>query len=232
MARIGIVAALDYEIRLFVERCGLHRLIEKPFEALYTGFFAGHSLTLVLCGVGKVNAAVCTQKLIDRFHPEYIIHTGFAGAVSKTLRPLDIAVADELTYHDFHPLSLLGKYAPFTERFTCDKDLKEAACRAAERLAREGGFRYETGTVVSGDMFVEDSAYKQSLRDRFDAVCTEMEGAAVAQTAYLSDVPFCVIRAISDSADEAADMTFDEMVPFAANRTAEIVTEMIRGLPV
>lgn len=225
MATIGIIAALDIELAAFI----------KDFDAspaydgsLYRGSFAGHDVILALCGVGKVNAAICTQKLIDLAKPDAVINSGVAGGLSDKLSVCDLAIADRLVYHDFYPLSLLEKYAPHCAYFQADRRLKALAENAASALSRnEPDFHYEVGCIVSGDRFVEESAIKERLKAEFGAVCTEMEGAAIAHTAYVNGVPFAVIRAISDNADEKADMSFEAMAAIAAKRAVIIVKNMI-----
>lgn len=225
MAKFGILAALDCEIAQFISDFAA---VPTDNPQIYRGSFAGHDIYLTLCGVGKVNAAICAQRLIDLAQVELIINSGVAGAVTDKLGICDLAISDSLTYHDFYPLDVLEKYAPGCSVFRADKKLLTLAQKAAEQLqAREADFHFETGCIVSGDRFVEDAAYKQTLADTFGAICTEMEGAAVAHTAVANGLPFAVIRAISDNADENADMSFEAMAAVAAKHAVFIVKEMI-----
>lgn len=226
MAKIGIICALDCEIEMFIKDFAAKN---NENEHIYKGTFAGHEIYLTLCGIGKVNAAVCTQRLIDFVSPDAIINSGVAGGVSDKLGVCDLAISDKLTYHDFSPLDCLDKYAPGCSVFVADKRLVSLAENAAEKLIGNGeSFVHETGMIVSGDMFVEDESYNQRLKRDFDAVCTEMEGAAVAHTAILSKIPFLVIRAISDNADGDANMSFEQMCGIAAKRACYIVKEIIK----
>lgn len=225
MAKIGIIAALDCEIELFIRDFSAV-LTENPY--IYHGTFAGHDVYLTLCGIGKVNAALCTQRLIDLVKPDMLINSGVAGGVSDTLGICDLAISDKLTYHDFYPIDVLEQYAPGCSVFCADEKLVRLASDAAARLNASGeAFRYETGMIVSGDMFVEDAAYNRSLAEKYNALCTEMEGAAVAHVAVANGTPFVVIRAISDHADADADMSFEQMKVIAAARASALVRDMI-----
>lgn len=225
MAKIGIIAALDCEIEIFIEKFGA-KLTDN--EYIYKGEYCGNEVYLTLCGVGKVNAAVCAQRLIDCAKLDAIINSGVAGGVSEKLGVCDLAISDALTYHDFYPIDVLEKYAPGCSVFTADKKLVRLAENAADKLAASGEkFVRETGMIVSGDIFVENREYKRGLKEKYNAICTEMEGAALAHAAVLNKVPFVVIRAISDNADESADMSFEQMSAVAAKRASYIVCEMI-----
>ncbi len=225
MAKIGIIAALDCEIEQFI--VDFHAS-KTENEHIYKGEYAGHEIYLTLCGVGKVNAAICAQRMLDFAPLDALINSGVAGGVGKTLNVCDLVVSSSLTYHDFYPLNVLDKYAPGCSVFTADTHLVALAEGAADKLSQtETGFHHETGVIVTGDRFVEDGAYKETLRQDFDALCTEMEGAAIAHVAIIGKVPFVVIRAISDNADESADMSFDAMAAIAAKRAVFVVKEMI-----
>ena len=226
MAKIGIIAALDCEITKYIADFSA-TLMENGF--IYHGTFSGHDIYLTLCGVGKVNAAICTQRLIDFAAPDIIINSGVAGCVSDKLHICDLAISDSLTYHDFHPTYVLEKYTPHCSVFPADPKLIELAVRAANEYRRNApDFRYLVGKIISGDEYVEDNQKTLAFREKYNALCTEMEGAAVAHTAYANGVPFIVMRTISDNADENADMSFNEMAVIAADRVSFIVKEMIR----
>ncbi len=227
MAKIGIIVALNCELEMY-----LKDFDAKPtdFDGIFRGYYASHEIYLTLCGVGKVNAAVCAQRIFDMAKVDAVINSGVAGGVSKNLGICDLAISDKLTYHDFYPLDLLDKYAPGISVFTADSFLIKLAKDSADTLISSGeDFKYEIGTIVSGDMFVEDDAYKAKLSEKFGAVCTEMEGTAIAHAAFLNKVPFVVIRAISDNADSKADMTFEQMAEIAAKRACLIVEKMIEN---
>lgn len=225
MAKIGIIAALDCEIEMFIKDFNAS-VTENKY--IYKGEYCGHEIYMTLCGIGKVNAAVCAQRLFDFADVDAIINSGVAGGVSDNLSICDLAISDKLTYHDFNPIDVLDKYSPGCSVFKADSKLVSLAENAAEKLIGSGEkFAHETGMIVSGDMFVEDENYNRSLKEKYNALCTEMEGAAVAHAAILNEVPFVVIRAISDNADGEANMSFEQMCGIAAKRAFYIVKEMI-----
>lgn len=226
MAKFGIIAALNCEIEKYIADFSAP-LMDNGL--VYHGTFAGHDMYLTLCGVGKVNAAICTQRLIDMVYPDVVINSGVAGGVSEKLHICDLAISDTLTYHDFHPTYVLEKYTPHRSVFPADEKLIELAVRAANEYHKtEPNFRYLVGKIISGDEYVEDKQKTLAFREKYNALCTEMEGAAVAHTAYANGIPFIVMRTISDNADEDADMSFNEMSVVAAERVSFIVKEMIR----
>ena len=227
MAKIAIIAALDVEIEGFIKDFNA----QSVNDYIYKGAYCGHDVYLTLCGVGKVNAAICTQRIIDYADPDYIINSGIAGLISKKLKMLDTVISDKLFYHDFSPAELLETFFPYRSYFEADKKLIKLAQEACERFALENeGFSYLTGTVVSGDMFVKSSEYKKRLEKDFDAACTEMEGASVAHTAFANKKPVLVLRTISDTADDNAEEYYDELFSVAAKRAIYIVEDIIANI--
>lgn len=224
--RIGIIAALDCEM---IEFCNDFSAVESKHYGIFEGKYGSHDVYICLVGVGKVNAAANTQRLIDLYNVDYIINSGVAGCISKNLGVCDIAISKELTYHDFHPIDILDKYAPNSSVFRADEKLIQLAQEACSKI-NECGFKYDTGMIVTGDLFVEDSSVVEKLRADFDPLCTEMEGAAVAHVCLLNKVPFVVIRAMSDNADESADMSFNEMAAIAAKRASFVSSYIISKL--
>ena len=162
MAKIGIIAALDCEITKYIADFSA-TLMENGF--IYHGTFSGHDIYLTLCGVGKVNAAICTQRLIDFAAPDIIINSGVAGGVSDKLHICDLAISDSLTYHDFYPIDVLDKYAPGRSVFPADEKLIETAARVCAKVNPD--IRTWTGRVVSGDQFISDKATKDRIISNF-----------------------------------------------------------------
>ena len=224
--KIGIIAALDCEMSEFCKDFGA---VESKHFGIFEGKCGAHDVYICLVGVGKVNAAANTQRLIDLFGVDYVINSGVAGCISKNLGVCDIAISDELTYHDFHPIDILDKYAPNASVFKADEKLITLAKEACENIV-DDNFKFEIGKIVTGDLFVEDSSVVAKLRNDFDPLCTEMEGAAVAHVCLLNKVPFVVIRAMSDNADESADMSFNEMAAIAAKRASFVSSYIISKL--
>ena len=226
--KIGIIGALDCEITEFCRNFGA---VETKYKGIYEGVCDGKSIYICLAGVGKVNAAVAAQRLFDLFSVDAVINSGVAGGVSRTLGICDIAISETLTYHDFTPIDVLDKYEPHCSVFKADGKMISLAEKACEFIGeKEENFKYATGMIVSGDMFVEDSAYVKHLSDKYSALCTEMEGAAIAHVCVLNDKPFVVIRALSDNADENADMSFEQMAAIAAKRACVVAEYIIRNI--
>ncbi len=226
MKTIGIIGAMDLEIdkiRQDMNVISVKNIVGMDF---ILGRLGGCSCVLVKCGIGKVNAAVCTQVMIDLYAVDCIINTGVGGSLSPQLSIGDIVISSEAMQHDMD-ISPLG-YAPGvipdmeTSLFEADKALIEAA-RAA---LVECGIRGVIGRVASGDRFVADDKLKAHIADSFGAVCCEMEGGAIAHTCYLNRIPFVIIRAISDSADGSGDVDYPAFKAAAAENSEKIVRFM------
>ncbi len=182
----------------------------------------GSRIVTVCCGIGKVNAAVCTQILIDRFGVDAVINTGIAGGMHREIKVLEIVISTEVLPHDLDQ-HFLADYPPFCGIYPADKALQERA----EAVCGEMGIRTWHGRIVSGDAFITDSAVKARLQEQFDPMAVDMETAAIGQAAWRNKVPFVSIRCISDLADDDGAMSFDEFEVQAARRVAEIVMKMI-----
>ena len=224
--KIGIIAALDCEMAEFCRDFGA---VESKYYGIFEGKCEDHDVYICLAGVGKVNAAANTQRLIDLFGVDYVINSGVAGCTCRHLGVCDVVISSTLTYHDFYPIDVLDKYAPGTSVFKADEKLVSLADEACGKIA-DDKFKYDTGMIVTGDLFVEDSKVVEKLRNEYNAFCTEMEGAAVAHVCVLNKVPFVVIRAMSDNADESANMSFDEMSAIAAKRASFVSSYIISNL--
>ena len=230
MKKFGIIGAMDSEIVAFCRDFGA---VETKFSGILCGKCGESEIYICRSGVGKVNAAIAAQRLIDLCGVEYVINSGVAGGVGKNIAKLDIVISQRLAYHDFSPLELLDKYPPYESVMTADKELCNKAVIACERLNKsladsgKPAFTAHMGTVVSGDCFVSSSEKVAQLRADFDALCTEMEGAAIAHVCKVNSVPFVIIRAISDFADEDAENSFESFETVAADRAAFIVKEII-----
>ena len=187
---------------------------------------------MVVGGVGKVNSAVHAQLLISKFDADMLIFTGVAGSLDPKIDICDIVVSTDCVQHDVEA-SALG-YAPGeipyqeVSFFEADTALREAAVRAVREAAPE--VHVFEGRIASGDQFVSSAEDKERIVSTFGALCCEMEGAAVAHVAWLNDVPFVVIRAISDKADGSAHMDYPTFVAQAADRSASIVTHLLELL--
>lgn len=176
------------------------------------GILGNKSVIVVRCGIGKVNAAMCSQLLIDRFHVKAIINTGVAGGISDKVEIGDIVISTAALHHDFDTTVFgyeLGQIPGMDDsRFSADPQLVQTAVSAATDIV--GKKRTHLGLVVSGDQFISTIVHKEKLAQVFNPTCAEMEGAAIAHISYLNELPFVIIRTISDKADNSAPANFDK----------------------
>ena len=187
---------------------------------------------IVRCGIGKVNAGLCVQILCDLFGVTHVINTGVAGSLDEEINIGDIVVSIDAMYHDMDVTGLGYEPGQVPQldvlAFPADAALREAAVKACREAAPEIGV-FE-GRVVSGDQFICDRAVKNRIKDTFGGLCTEMEGAAVAQAAYINGLPFVIVRAISDKADESVQVSYDVFEAEAAQHCASIVEHLVERL--
>lgn len=226
MKKIGILAAMPVELENFTNMRELHAQ-ELKIPGFYRVFRAQTETAevyLACSGIGKVNAAACTQKLIDTFSVDAVINMGIAGGIAEGQHTLDVVIGSEVFYHDFTPPELLEKYYPFCKRFRCDEGLAAAARAVCGETLPEG--RFATGPVASGDCFVESAAQKARIR-ALGALCCEMEGSSVGHVCKLNGVPFLILRSISDLADDDAPMLYSEFEKKAALQANAIVTGLL-----
>lgn len=221
----GIIGAMPSEIAFIRER--MEDVCQQSVGrfTFYDGLLCGKEVTLTQCGIGKVNAGVVTQILIDRFAVDCIVNTGIAGAIHHDLKILDVVISRELCYHDYDERHL-REYIPFIDKIEADESLVELAVEAFERIDHGSACCF-TGRIATGDQFIESKEVKQSIVDRLHPMCVEMEGAAIGHVCTANNLPFVVIRTMSDNADEAAmesSINFEEV---AVKHSSNIVIDMI-----
>ncbi len=228
---IALIGAMNEEIELLLAHMSGVKETVKAGIMFREGQFYGRNVVVCRSGVGKVNAAVCTQLLIDRFGVDAVIFTGVAGALDPELNIGDLVISLECMQHDMD-VTALGfprGVIPFEEKsvFAADGELLKLAAASGERLFSG---RVKQGRVLSGDQFVANrEAVSQLYRD-LGGTCTEMEGAAVAQVCSMNDIPYVVIRSMSDKADGSAHVNFAEFTQQAAENSYKIVEDMIRNM--
>ena len=231
MKNIGIIGAMSEEIALLKEKADIISSKEMVGLKFHIGKMHGKSVVLVCSGIGKVNAAVCTQALIDMYGVDYLINVGVAGALARELNIGDIVISTDVVQHDMDCVGF-GYEPGIIPRLGCsffeaDSELLRIAKEACEAVTDKKAY---LARIASGDRFVSDSATKSRIWNTFKAYCVEMEGAAVAQTAWLNKIPFVIIRAISDKANEEATMAFDKFVEIAAKNSSSVVEEMVKAI--
>ena len=230
MTKLGIIGAMDVEIETLKSAMEHITVTEKSGTQYYEGALNGLPAVLVRCGIGKVNAAICAQVLCDCFAVTHIVNTGIAGSLCAQLDIGDLVVSRDVMHHDFdcvafgYPMCMIPG---MPESFPANEKLIAMASQAAESV-NPGHVRQ--GRIASGDQFVADKALKQRIIDRTGALCTEMEGAAIAQTAFRNNIPFVILRAISDKADDSAEMDYPTFEAQAAQRCARVVMTLAINL--
>lgn len=232
MYRIGIIAAMDEEIDNLKAKMQVEEQVSKAGMDFVIGKLEEIDVVAVRCGIGKVNAAACTQLLCDRFNVQKIINTGIAGSLDKNLHIGDVVIAEDLIQYDMDVQAFgykLGQIPRIdTYAFATDKELVEVTKKACDGLNLE--HKVDVGRIISGDKFVSDSKEVGRLKELFAAKAVEMESAAIAHVAYINNVPFTIIRSISDNADDSANISYDEFAILAANNACNIVINILRQL--
>ena len=205
----------------------------KEIDIFNLKFFEGKiknkKIILVKCGVGKVNASRTTQIMIDKFDIDYIINIGSAGSINDDVEYGDIVIGKYVLQHDFditafgHEKGYISNIGVKLESNT--KLIKR--CEYVIKNMKENDYKCVVGTIATGDIFCTSRKMKEKIRTKFDADCVEMEGAAIAQTAYLSDTPFIIIRSISDSPNEENQIDFNKYLKMAADRCAIFIENLL-----
>ena len=233
MQTIGIIGAMEIEVTTLKERMQVEEIVTIASMDFFKGTYHGKNVVIVRSGIGKVNAAICTQILADRFHATAIINTGIAGSLQSSIDIGDIVISSDALQHDMDATGfgyLVGVIPQMeTSDFTANAQLMEIARNACAKVNPD--IHTHVGRVVSGDQFISDNDKKAFLKETFDGLCTEMEGAAIAQAAYLNHIPFVILRAISDKADGSAQMDYPEFEAAAARHSINLVDEMIKEMP-
>ena len=226
---IGIIAAMN------VEMDGLRAHMENPVSETVSGVefvrgtIEGREVVTAVCGIGKVFAALCAQTMILRYAPEAVINTGVAGTLTDELSIGNLAVSACVVQHDMDtsaigdPVGLISGINMV--EIPADRALSDRLCAAAQTV----GVKTLTGCIASGDQFVANPGRKTFIADTFSAIACEMEGAAVGQVCYVNRVPFCVLRAISDSADGSSHMDYPVFAQMAAEQSVRLLLAFLRG---
>lgn len=231
MKKLGIIGAMEQEVESLVGAMEEKQSVTVAGSTFYEGKLSGLEVVVVRCGVGKVNAAICVQILCDRFGITHLVNTGIAGSLSARLDIGDLVVSQDAMYHDFDCVHFgypHGKVPGMDgEAFPADPALVRLALAAGEAVYPG---HVCSGRVASGDQFVADAAVKDQIVAHTGALCTEMEGAAIAHAAYRNQVPCVIIRAISDKADHSASMDYPAFERLAAHRCASVTMALAAQL--
>lgn len=228
--KIGIIGAMEVEVRELKSRMTDKKVTEKAGMEFCEGKSGGVDTVIVRSGVGKVNAGICVQILADEFHVTHVLNTGVAGSLKNEINIGDIVVSTKAAYHDVDATVFGYQYGEVpqlgTAFFPADEKLRRAAVKAVKEADPE--IQVFEGEVTSGDQFIGTRAQKEAILNHFpEAYCAEMEGCAIAHAAYVNRIPFVIIRAISDKADESTTMAYDEFEAKAALHCARLVEYML-----
>ena len=229
---IGIIGAMDEEVAALKEKMEVEKVTDRASMQFVAGKLEGKEVTVVRSGIGKVNAAVCAQILASVFHVDTLINTGIAGSLDAKIDIGDMVISTDALHHDMdatafgYPLGEVPRMDILA--FPADEKLIRLAVEANEEANPD--IHTFTGRVVSGDQFVASDEVKEKIRSNFGGLCTEMEGAAIAHTAYLNDISYVIIRAISDKADGSASEDYPTFEKKAIAHSVRLVEKLMTKL--
>ena len=227
--RIGIIGAMDSEVSSLKDSMNIERTETVAGMDFCIGTLDGKDVVVVKCGMGKVNAGICANTMINEFGVDRVINTGVAGSLDNVLDIGDIVISTEAVQHDYDvsPIGFAKGEIPYTGlvSFPADASLITAAEQAVNECAPE--IKYVKGRVCSGDQFINTSEQKDRITSEFGGLCCEMEGGAIAQACHLNGVPYVIIRAISDKSDGSQHQEYAEFEQLSAQRCASIVHYLV-----
>ena len=229
--KLGIIGAMAVEIATLKENMERMTVTTRAGMEFYEGKLEGLDAVVVQCGIGKVNAAMCAQILCDCFGVSHLVNTGIAGSLCAELDIADLVISKDAIHHDFD-LRFWGRpigQVPGMEvvAFPAEDEMIRRAYAAAEAI---NPGHTKIGRVASGDQFICSAEQKQKIIADTNAICAEMEGASIAHTAYRNGIPFVIIRAISDKADDSAEMDYPTFEALAAQRCAQVTMQMAKEM--
>ncbi len=232
MKKLGIIGAMEEEVARIKEVMTDVRITERASLTFYEGTLQGLPVVVVRSGIGKVNAAICTQQLIDLFGTDAIVNTGIAGSLDASIDIGDIVLSTDALQHDVDAVAFgydLGVIPRMdTSVFVADEALRTLAGEVCRDVNPD--VSVHEGRVVTGDQFIASRDKKNLLTATFHGMCTEMEGAAIAHAAHNNGVPFLIIRAISDKADDSASEDYPTFEAKAITHTVNLVCELAKRL--
>ncbi len=230
--KIGIIGAMEVEVETLKKNMTIKNTVKKASMEFFEGTIGNTEVVVVRSGICKVNAGICVQILADTFGVTHVINTGAAGSLDARINIGDIVLSTDACYHDVDATVFGYKKGEIpqlgTLEFTADATLREKAKAAITKAVPDIGV-FE-GRICSGDQFICDQAIKDAIVENFGGICCEMEGCGIAQASYLNNIPFLIIRAISDKADGSEIKDYPEFEAKAAKDCASLVLEMIANL--
>lgn len=229
---IGIIGAMEEEVAALKEAMEIEETVTRASMEFCRGILCGKEAVVVQSGIGKVNAAVCAQILVDCFHTDMIINTGVAGSLDASIDIGDMVISTDALHHDVDA-SFVGDPVGQVPRmdtlaFPADEELVQKAVEANRQVNPD--IHTFTGRIASGDQFISSGAVKEKIKENFRPLCVEMEGAGIAQTAYLNKVSYVIIRAISDKADNSAAMDYPAFEELAIAHSIRLVKQLVENI--
>ncbi|MGL5647115.1 MAG: 5'-methylthioadenosine/adenosylhomocysteine nucleosidase [Clostridium sp.] len=228
---IGIISAMSEELELLLNDMVVEEKTVKANMTFHKGKVWGKDVVAVVSGIGKVNAAVCTQILISEYKVNSVINVGVAGGIGKDIYPGDVVVAENLVQHDVDTTVFGDAHGQVprmdTFDFMCDEELVKLAKLSCDEIKDINTF---SGRIVSGDQFIASVDKIKWLESEFNAIACEMEGASIAHVCYLNTIPFVIIRSISDNANNGAHMDYEKFIPIGVKNSTTILKAMIEKL--
>lgn len=228
---IGIIGAMDEEVSRLKEAMSDTEIVSRASMDFYRGILSGKEVIVVKSGIGKVNAAICAQILADEFDVGAIINTGIAGSLNNEINIGDIVLSTDTLEHDVEATAFGYEPGQIPRMdvlsFPADKKLIDAAYNACREACPD--IEVFKGRVVSGDQFIADNEVKNNIKLKFGGYCTEMEGAAIGHTAYLNKIPYIVVRAISDKADNSASVDYPAFEKKAINNLVNMMLMFVKN---
>lgn len=230
---LGIICAMAIEVEGILGLMENKEEIKKAGATFTKGTVHGKDVVVTECGIGKVNAALTTQVMIDTFSPAAIINSGVAGALSEKLRVGDVVISTDAVEHDYDttafgdPMGLICFAHEQRVDMPADKELTDALMKACQNLEDTTVL---SGRIATGDQFISDTDKRLQLGKDFDALACEMEGGAVGHACYRNKVPFAILRCISDDLTNSTSMDYESFKAFAANKTTAVLSDFIKEM--
>lgn len=228
---IGIIGAMAEEVQLLLEKINIEKKKTKANMQFHLGTIKGKKVVVVVSGIGKVNAAICTQILIDDFSVDKVINVGVAGGLGENIYPGDIVIGENLVQHDMDTSAFgdeIGQVPRLdTYAFKAEEELVGIAVEMCMQIKEHNHF---IGRIVTGDQFIAETEKAVWLNNKFGALACEMEGASIAQVCYLNQVPFVVIRSISDNGVIGAHMDYEKFKPIAIENSTKILQSILEKI--
>ncbi|MCL2285082.1 MAG: 5'-methylthioadenosine/adenosylhomocysteine nucleosidase [Firmicutes bacterium] len=226
--KVGIICAVDTELQPFLPHIKNCNTSKKAMLTFYEGTINGVEIVTLFCGVGKTNAAIATQILIDTYGADVIINSGTAGGMDENLDLFDTVICTEATHHDVHEgiLTQFQPWMPSVSIKACE-NLLAAAKRAASKLETENKIYF--GRMVTGEKFIEDDG-RDEIISMFAPLTVDMETASIAHTCYVNEIPYIAIRTITDTAKHKGTDNFEKNCPIASEISKDIVLELLNEM--